>query len=85
MARRKFTTHKSRSRWFQARASWPYREASMERLATERRKAKGKSPVSSDALWQLAGPTNIGGRMTCAIAHPTQPNIIWAGAAGGGV
>jgi photosystem II stability/assembly factor-like uncharacterized protein len=31
------------------------------------------------------GPVNIGGRMTAAVSHPTKPERIWAGAAGGGV
>ena len=85
MARRKFTTHKSRSAWFQARATWPYREGSSERLARERKRVKVPAPVPTANQWQQVGPTNIGGRMTSVVAHPTQPDIIWAGAAGGGV
>jgi photosystem II stability/assembly factor-like uncharacterized protein len=33
----------------------------------------------------LAGPTNVGGRMTCLVCHPDKPDLIWAGSAGGGV
>lgn len=86
MARRKFTTHKSRSAWFQARTTWPYREGSAERLVAQRRRAaRTASPIRRYSRWAQVGPTNIGGRMTAVIAHPTQPDIIWAGAAGGGV
>jgi photosystem II stability/assembly factor-like uncharacterized protein len=40
-------------------------------------------PATAD--WECVGPTNIGGRMTSLICHPTRPDVIWAGAAGGGV
>ena len=32
----RLTSHKARSRWFQARASWPVREAPVNRLLHER-------------------------------------------------
>jgi hypothetical protein len=35
--------------------------------------------------WTLVGPTNTGGRITALIIHPSNPNIIYAGAASGGV
>lgn len=35
--------------------------------------------------WQLAGPTNVGGRLTCLACHPQNPDTLWAGSAGGGV
>ena len=85
MARRRFTTHKSRSVWFQARATWPYREGAAEHLARERRRARTPSPIPGSARWKQIGPTNIGGRMTSVVAHPTNPALLWAGAAGGGV
>jgi photosystem II stability/assembly factor-like uncharacterized protein len=31
------------------------------------------------------GPTNIGGRCTAAVVHPASPDVLWIGAAGGGV
>jgi photosystem II stability/assembly factor-like uncharacterized protein len=36
-------------------------------------------------LWQLQGPGNIGGRFNCIATHPTDTNIIYAGAAQGGI
>ncbi|MGH7810195.1 MAG: WD40/YVTN/BNR-like repeat-containing protein, partial [Candidatus Binatia bacterium] len=42
-------------------------------------------PAPGTAQWQNIGPTNIGGRMTSIVYHPTNPERIWAGAAGGGV
>ncbi|MFL6274291.1 MAG: WD40/YVTN/BNR-like repeat-containing protein [Blastocatellia bacterium] len=78
--------HKKRSKWFQARASWPYREAPTQTMVRERGQSKKTlAPAPGPAQWELVGPTNIGGRMTCIVCHPAQPERIWAGAAGGGV
>jgi photosystem II stability/assembly factor-like uncharacterized protein len=35
--------------------------------------------------WEWLGPGNIGGRIRALLIHPTDPNIMWAGAAGGGI
>ncbi len=81
-----FTTHKVRSAWFQARESWPWREAPIDLLTAERARAAAElPPASGAALWAPVGPANIGGRMTCVVCHPTTPERLWAGAAGGGV
>jgi len=78
--------HKRRSVWFQARAAWPIREAPVRFLVRERtRVAKTLAPSPGTAQWQGVGPTNIGGRLTSLVTHPTQPDRIWVGAAGGGV
>jgi photosystem II stability/assembly factor-like uncharacterized protein len=41
--------------------------------------------VSDLPIWELAGPTNIPGRITDIAVDPTNPNIIYAGSASGGV
>ena len=38
-----------------------------------------------DQLWQLEGPTNIGGRINCTAADPFNSNVVYAGACGGGI
>src|SRR5258708_40229677 len=83
----RLTSHKARSRWFQTRASWPIREASVSRLVRERmRVEKGlAAPANITSSWECVGPTNIGGRITSLACHPAHPERIWAGAAGGGV
>jgi photosystem II stability/assembly factor-like uncharacterized protein len=81
----RLTRHKKRSAWFQARAAWPLREASVHRLIQERNRAKANLPPAAAAQWELIGPTNIGGRITSIVCHPQSPDMIWAGAAGGGV
>ena len=78
--------HKRRSVWFQARAAWPFREACVNKLVSERARAEkqfGGPP--GNTLWESIGPTNIGGRITCLVCDPSKPDSIWAGAAGGGV
>lgn len=79
--------HKARTAWFQSRASWPVREAPVQKLVRERAlAAKSLAPPSSvTAQWESVGPSNIGGRMTSVVCHPTHPERVWAGSAGGGV
>jgi photosystem II stability/assembly factor-like uncharacterized protein len=80
------STHKVRSTWFQARESWPWRESPIDLLTSERaRVAAEVPPAAGVATWEEVGPSDIGGRMTSAVCHPTSPDRIWAGAAGGGV
>lgn len=38
-----------------------------------------------NAAWRTEGPGNTGARFNCIKPHPTDPNIIYAGAASGGV
>src|SRR5260370_20513427 len=78
--------HKKRSVWFQARSSWPLREAPGHTLVVERNRVKRYMPAPKGAApWKCIGPTNIGGRMTSVVCHPENPDFIWAGSAGGGV
>src|SRR6266699_2371008 len=77
---------KKRSVWFQARSSWPVREAPVDILVRERDRVRTALKTPATAVkWDSIGPTNIGGRMTSIVCHPGKPDSIWAGAAGGGV
>ena len=79
-------THKARARWFQARESWPVREAPVASLIKERTRAEFRMREAARAgNWKEAGPTNIGGRTTSVIAHPANADNVIVGAAGGGV
>ena len=72
--------------WFQQRAAWPLREASVMKLVAERERVEHiLAPIAGMTQWECVGPTNVGGRLTSLICHPTQPDTIWVGAAGGGV
>jgi photosystem II stability/assembly factor-like uncharacterized protein len=82
----RLSSHKRRSVWFQARSSWPFREAPIHILVTERNRVRRDLATSKDAArWRCIGPTNVGGRMTSIVCHPDKPDCIWAGAAAGGV
>jgi photosystem II stability/assembly factor-like uncharacterized protein len=82
----RLSRHKSRASWFRARVTWPLREASIAHLASESRRAAGTLPRMNLASgWQLAGPTNIGGRCTSLVCDPGDADRVWIGAAGGGV
>ena len=81
-----YSTHKARTRWFNAREAWPLREAPQKLLLQARSDAVANiNPVGVSQTWQQAGPTNIGGRMTSIVVDPNDVNRVWAGAAGGGV
>src|SRR5438105_2368892 len=77
------TTHKVRAAWFQARASYPVREADVQKLIDER--IRFEIPASKAVTWAPIGPTNIGGRCTALAVHPANPDIVYLGSAGGGV
>lgn len=78
--------HKRRSVWFQARASWPLREACVGQLVSERERVEKEfAPAPGTTQWESVGPTNIGGRITSLVCDPAKPDNLWAGAAGGGV
>jgi photosystem II stability/assembly factor-like uncharacterized protein len=47
----------------------------------EQAKAAGVNPT----LWKNLGPGNVAGRTRMLVAHPTNPAILWAGTARGGV
>jgi photosystem II stability/assembly factor-like uncharacterized protein len=62
------------------------REAPIMKLVTERERVeRALAPMPQITPWESVGPTNVGGRLTSLVCHPTQPDQIWAGAAGGGV
>jgi photosystem II stability/assembly factor-like uncharacterized protein len=83
----RLSNHKARSVWFQARTTWPVREAPVRTLVRERTRVQRAlaAPANITSNWECVGPTNIGGRLTCIVCHPQHPERIWVGAAGGGV
>src|SRR6266849_7000099 len=81
----RLSTHKSRSVWFQARASWPLRDAPVHRLVEARVRSLHDPQAALAGQWENVGPSNIGGRTTCLVCHTANADMIWVGAAGGGV
>src|SRR5262249_49845385 len=82
----RLSNHKNRAIWFQARVTWPLREAAAGHRDAERGRSAGTTtPAALPNQWELAGPNNIGGRCTSIVCDPTDADHIWIGAAGGGV
>mgnify|MGYP001201272315 CR=1 FL=1 len=74
------------SEWFYTQRAYPLDEIPVEKYFD----AIGKKSTlvdrsSMSVSWTPIGPTNIGGRVTCIVADPLNPNIIIIGAAAGGI
>ena len=74
--------------WFFAQRAFPrgeinlqvFREAQLQTQVMKLQKSPGQS-----LTWELAGPTNVGGRISDVEFHPANADIIYAGAASGGI
>jgi hypothetical protein len=73
--------------WFASQRVFPFRSLDIGALEAHAatQAATLQSAPGSQAAWQPLGPANIGGRVTDLVAHPTQANTVFAGAATGGV
>jgi photosystem II stability/assembly factor-like uncharacterized protein len=75
--------------WFMLQRTFPYADLDPARYYEARRSIEARrqyrSPGSIDIPWSSVGPSNIGGRISSLALHPTIPEIIYAGAAAGGV
>ncbi|MBI5726279.1 MAG: hypothetical protein HY965_00380, partial [Ignavibacteriales bacterium] len=73
--------------WFHLQRAYPYAEIPQD-LFLKAMAQKAAMPVAKNnvnAVWEFAGPDNIGGRITALEADYTNPSIIYIGAAAGGV
>jgi photosystem II stability/assembly factor-like uncharacterized protein len=73
--------------WFFAERAYPLGEIPREhwRMAQAQAAALRTAEIPRSETWTQRGPTNIGGRMTDIAVHPLNENIVYAGAAEGGV
>ena len=74
--------------WLYNQRAYPnnYIDITAYRQAVRQVKTAQKENANrSDYQWELAGPINIGGRITDVALHPTNQDIIYAGASVGGV
>ena len=73
--------------WFLRQRAWPrpdIRQAS--RLAAWDQAAALRSRAErSAAAWNPVGPRNVGGRIADVACHPIDPDVVYVGAAEGGV
>ncbi|MEM9663649.1 MAG: FlgD immunoglobulin-like domain containing protein [Bacteroidota bacterium] len=77
------------SEWMWQQRSFPHGQADpdayAQALATRRSLAETASKQSPFGAWTLAGPTNVGGRISALAYDPLHPDTVYAGAATGGV
>jgi photosystem II stability/assembly factor-like uncharacterized protein len=74
--------------WFMLQRVYPHDDinpALYENARQNFRQSLLRKTAASTVPWVSIGPTNIGGRMTAIALDPTNSNIIYTGAAGGGV
>ncbi|MCB2212299.1 T9SS type A sorting domain-containing protein [bacterium] len=73
--------------WFMAQRVGPDGTLNMDAVRAGRDRAnvmrQQVSPL--EETWLFEGPTNIGGRITALAVHPSNPSIVYAGGAIGGV
>lgn len=76
------------SDWFLRQRTWPHDDILQEsRLAAHAQATALRSFARGTATgtWEPVGPTNIGGRVTDVACHPSDPSVVYIGAASGGV
>lgn len=61
------------------------RKIKKQRMDADHLAAYGPAPASSGTPWFCIGPRNINGRVKSLAVHPTNADIVYAGAASGGV
>ena len=73
--------------WFIRQRAFPFDEIpNAERLKSiDYAKKMPVSQMSVNSAWTLAGPINIEGRISTIAVNPTNPQIVYIGAADGGV
>jgi photosystem II stability/assembly factor-like uncharacterized protein len=73
--------------WFFIERAWPQMEIPRDAWATAQLQAQALRAEKRDVLseWTLRGPTNIGGRITALAVDPRDQDVVYAGAAEGGV
>src|SRR4030095_1778747 len=76
------------SDWFIAQRSYPYWKLDYHayQIAVQKRaELASNNTVRDDLIWQLEGPYNIGGRVQDIEMDPTSFDVIYVGAASGGI
>jgi photosystem II stability/assembly factor-like uncharacterized protein len=73
--------------WFEMQRAYPFDEIPLDaRLSSiEYVKNNFTTDFSPSSNWTLAGPINVEGRITTIAIHPTNPQVVYAGCANGGV
>ncbi len=73
------------SKWFYAQRAFPENTIPPEAIERAREQALNMRSMETPGVWELAGPTNIGGRVTAVAVNPLNTDEIFVGTADGGV
>ena len=82
------TSHSYPSEWAWLKRSFPYGRAdynAIPQALKETRQLRAVRKSTAFAQWEPAGPSNIGGRVVDIEFNPSDPKIVYAAAATGGV
>jgi len=71
--------------WFAYQRMWPHKTLNRKAMQEGMRQAHLMPERKDDYTWELVGPTNIGGRIVDIEFHPDEPEVLYIGAATGGV
>lgn len=75
--------------WMYSQRAYPHnqidQQAYREAFRQTKRKRSGITARNGAGSWELAGPINVGGRITDIALHPTDQSVIYAGTSVGGV
>ena len=74
--------------WFMLQRVYPHDDVNPVLYENARQSLREQALSKTSSLvaqWKSIGPSNVGGRITSLVLHPTNPKIIYAGAATGGV
>ncbi len=74
--------------WFMLQRVYPHDDVDPVLYENARKSLRERALSKTSSLvaqWKSIGPSNVGGRITSLVLHPTNPKIIYAGAATGGV
>ena len=75
--------------WFYRQRAFPLCHIDPEQVARARTQAKALQKATGSqqgsAPWRQDGPSNIGGRITSLVISRQNPDLLYAGAAAGGV
>src|ERR1041385_8067268 len=91
---RKETSHALEAfEWWYAQRAAPndlipngaFQKAARYVTSSMKKESKSSSLNGVSSQWVSIGPTNIGGRTLSLAVNPSNPNIVWAGAASGGL
>jgi len=80
------TKNQKPSQWFYQQRAYPFDKINRKAYKEAKTQASQLHERSEKSLeWQLAGPTNIGGRLTDVEINPQNTSIVYLGAASGGI